>query len=87
MLPRPPAPPIPGAPGGPGPIPPIPPRYAALSKVGARQTPGSAKVTRAAVENAASVAGMVLTTESAVTDVPEKHPPAMPPGGGGDRGF
>ena len=46
-----------------------------------------AKVTRAAVENAASVAGMVLTTESAVTDVPEKHPPAMPPGGGGDMGF
>ena len=39
-----------------------------------------AKVTRAAVENAASVAGMVLTTESVVTDLPEKHAaaPAMP---------
>ncbi|MCH7481613.1 MAG: chaperonin GroEL [Chloroflexi bacterium] len=46
-----------------------------------------AKVTRAAVENAASVAGMVLTTESAVTDVPEKHPPAMPPGGGEHMDF
>ncbi|MCI0815803.1 MAG: chaperonin GroEL, partial [Chloroflexi bacterium] len=46
-----------------------------------------AKVTRAAVENAASVAGMVLTTESAVTDVPEKHAPAMPPGGGEHMDF
>ena len=46
-----------------------------------------AKVTRAAVENAASVAGMVLTTESAVTDIPEKHPPAMPPGGGEHMDF
>ena len=46
-----------------------------------------AKVTRAAVENAASVAGMVLTTESAMTDVPEKHPPAMPPGGGDHMDF
>ncbi len=35
-----------------------------------------AKVTRAAVENSASVAAMVLTTESVVTDVPE--PPAAP---------
>ncbi|MCH7607093.1 MAG: chaperonin GroEL, partial [Chloroflexi bacterium] len=46
-----------------------------------------AKVTRAAVENAASVAGMVLTTESAMTDVPDKHPPAMPPGGGEHMDF
>jgi chaperonin GroEL len=39
-----------------------------------------AKVTRAAVENAASVAAMVLTTESVVTDLPEKNAsaPAMP---------
>ena len=39
-----------------------------------------AKVTRAAVENAASVAAMVLTTESLVTDLPEKNvgAPAMP---------
>jgi chaperonin GroEL len=43
-----------------------------------------AKVTRAAVENAVSVAAMVLTTESAITDVPEKHPVRMPSGGGMD---
>ncbi len=39
-----------------------------------------AKVTRAAIENAASVAGMVLTTESLVTDVPEKLAGAGPMG-------
>ena len=40
-----------------------------------------AKVTRTALENAASVAVMVLTTESLVTDVPEKRPAmGMPPG-------
>ena len=39
-----------------------------------------AKVTRAAVENGASVATMILTTESLVTDIPEKaSPPPMPP--------
>ena len=41
-----------------------------------------AKVTRAAIENASSVAAMVLTTESLITDVPEPAPagaPAMPP--------
>lgn len=38
------------------------------------------KVTRAAVENAASVASMVLTTESMITDVKEDAAPAMPPG-------
>jgi len=42
-----------------------------------------AKVTRAAIENAASVAAMVLTTESLITDVPEKEgaggAPPMPP--------
>jgi chaperonin GroEL len=42
-----------------------------------------AKVTRAALQNAASIAGLVLTTESLVADKPE--PPApMPAGGGGD---
>lgn len=42
-----------------------------------------AKVTRSAVQNAASVGMMVLTTEALVTDIPEKNPqmPAMPPGG------
>ena len=39
------------------------------------------KVTRAALENAASVASMVLTTESAITDVPRKEQPMMAPGG------
>ena len=45
-----------------------------------------AKVTRAALENAASVAAMVLTTDSLVTDLPEKKPamPAMPGGEMGD---
>jgi chaperonin GroEL len=43
-----------------------------------------AKVTRSAVENAASIAAMVLTTEAMVTDKPEPKgaAPAMPPGGG-----
>ncbi len=40
-----------------------------------------AKVTRSALQNAASVAAMVLTTESVVADKPEKEPP-MPAGGG-----
>lgn len=38
------------------------------------------KVTRSAVENAASIAAMILTTEALVTDIPEKEPP-MPAGG------
>jgi len=37
-----------------------------------------AKVTRSAMENAASIAAMILTTEALVTDIPEKEP-AMPP--------
>jgi len=44
------------------------------------------KVTRSALQNAASVAAMVLTTEAAVTDLPEKKDsamPAMPAGTGG----
>ncbi len=41
-----------------------------------------AKVTRSAVENAASIAGMILTTEALITDKPEKAAaPAMPGGG------
>ena len=40
------------------------------------------KVTRSALQNAASVAAMVLTTESLVTDIKEENPaPAMPAGG------
>jgi len=43
-----------------------------------------AKVTRAAVENAVSVAGMILTTESLIADKKEEEKmPPMPPGGGG----
>jgi chaperonin GroEL len=38
-----------------------------------------AKVTRGALENAASIAAMILTTEALITDVPEKEKPAMPP--------
>ncbi len=38
-----------------------------------------AKVTRGALENAASIAAMILTTEALVTDKPEKEKPAAPP--------
>ena len=42
-----------------------------------------AKVTRGALENAASIASMILTTEALITDIPsEDKMPAMPPGGG-----
>ena len=41
------------------------------------------KVTRIALENAASVAGMILTTECAVIDIKEDTPAPMPPMGGG----
>ncbi len=50
-----------------------------------------AKVTRGALENAASIAAMILTTEALVTDLPEdKKGSGMPPGGGmgmGDMDF
>jgi len=43
-----------------------------------------AKVARSALENAASIAGMLLTTEALIAEKPEKErAPAMPPGGGG----
>jgi chaperonin GroEL len=44
-----------------------------------------AKVTRVALQNAVSIAMMILTTEGLVTDIPEPEPkaPAMPQGGGG----
>ena len=38
-----------------------------------------AKVTRSALQNAASIAAMVLTTEAVITEIPEKKAPAMPP--------
>ncbi len=46
------------------------------------------KVTRSALQNAASVATMILTTEALITDIPEKNPtPPMPGGGMGDMGY
>ena len=43
------------------------------------------KVTRSALQNAASVSAMLLTTEAVVTDIPDKEKPMMPGGGmGGD---
>jgi len=45
------------------------------------------KVTRVALENAASVSGMVLTTECALVDIKEDTPPAAPPMGGGMPGM
>ena len=45
-----------------------------------------AKVTRAALQNAASIAGLVLTTEVLIADKPEPAAPAGPPGGGDPMG-
>lgn len=45
------------------------------------------KVTRSALQNAISAAGMFLTTEAVVTDLPQKDEPAMPPMGGGMPGM
>jgi chaperonin GroEL len=43
-----------------------------------------AKVTRTALQNAASISGLMLTTEALVSEIPEEEKaPAMPPGGGG----
>ena len=39
------------------------------------------KVTRSALENASSVAGVFLTTEAVVADIKEPEPPQMPAGG------
>jgi chaperonin GroEL len=46
------------------------------------------KVTRSALQNAASIAGLLLTTEALVAEIPEKKKkaPAMPGGGGMDMG-
>ena len=49
-----------------------------------------AKVVRAALQDAASVAGLLVTTEAMVAEMPKEQPamPAMPPGGGmGGMGF
>ena len=51
----------------------------------------AAKVTRSALQNAASIAAMVLTTETLITDIPEKQSAAAGGGhghgGGGDMDF
>jgi chaperonin GroEL len=47
----------------------------------------AAKVTRSALQNAASIAGLFLTTEAIVADKPEKEKMPAMPGGGGDMDF
>ena len=44
------------------------------------------KVVRSALQNAASIASLLLTTEAVVVERPEDEKPAMPGGGGGDMG-
>ncbi len=44
------------------------------------------KVTRSALQNASSVASLMLTTEVMITEIPEKEEPAMPGGGAGGMG-
>src|SRR5213594_4087892 len=44
------------------------------------------KVVRTALQDAASVAGLLITTEAMVAEVPRKQAPAMPPGAGGGMG-
>jgi chaperonin GroEL len=46
-----------------------------------------AKVTRSALQNAASIAGLFLTTEAVIADKPEKNPAAPAAPGGGDMDF
>ncbi|MEK7447797.1 MAG: TCP-1/cpn60 chaperonin family protein, partial [Patescibacteria group bacterium] len=41
-----------------------------------------AKVTRSALQNAASISALFLTTEAVVAELPEKEEPQMPAGGG-----
>ncbi|HCG01921.1 MAG TPA: hypothetical protein DEV93_15430 [Chloroflexi bacterium] len=41
--------------------------------------PDPVKVTRSALQNAASIASMLLTTETLISDLPEKNPPAAAP--------
>jgi chaperonin GroEL len=46
-----------------------------------------AKVVRTALQDAASVAGLLVTTEAMVAELPKEAPPAMPGGGGGMGGM
>jgi chaperonin GroEL len=52
--------------------------YEDLIKAG---VPDATKVTRSALQNAASIAALFLTTEAVIVDKPEKEAPAMPGGG------
>ena len=45
------------------------------------------KVVRTAIQNAASVAGLLITTEAMVAEVPKKNPPPAPPMPGGGMDF
>jgi len=45
------------------------------------------KVVRQALQGASSVAGLLITTEAMVAELPKKQAPAMPPGGGGMGGM
>ena len=45
------------------------------------------KVVRVAIQNAASVAGLLITTEAMVAELPQKNAPPMPGGGGGMGGM
>jgi chaperonin GroEL len=56
-------------------------KYEDMIKAG---VPDPTKVTRSALENAASIASLLLTTEALIADIPEEAPPAPagPPGGG-----
>ncbi len=47
----------------------------------------AAKVTRSALQNAASIAALFLTTEAVIAEKPEKNPAPAAPGGGGDMDF
>jgi chaperonin GroEL len=42
------------------------------------------KVVRTALQDAASVAGLIVTTEATITELPKKEAPALPAGGGMD---
>ncbi|MGB4504532.1 MAG: chaperonin GroEL [Syntrophaceticus sp.] len=61
-------------------------QYADMVKVGIVDP---LKVTRSALQNAASIASMLLTTEALIAEIPEKKDamPPMPPGGMGDMGM
>ena len=45
------------------------------------------KVVRTAIQDAASIAGLIVTTEATITEAPKKEEPAMPPGGGMGMGY